>query len=72
MDTILDMYESYEKKRPKHETTENYFYPARQLVKCMMRAYDLNFDNYSVITEMTGTKQIPTLHVCSPDKSELK
>ena len=28
-----------EKKRPKHEPTERYFYLARQLAKCMMR-YD--------------------------------
>ena len=35
-------YESYEKKRPKHEPTVSYFYLARQLEKCMMIAYDTN------------------------------
>ena len=35
-------YESYEKKRPKHEPTDSYFYPAIQLAKCMMRADALN------------------------------
>ena len=33
-------HESYEKKRPKHEPTDRYFYLARQLKKCMMRADD--------------------------------
>ena len=28
---------SYEKKRPKHEPTDCYFYLARQLAKCIMR-----------------------------------
>ena len=35
-------YESYEKKRPKHEPTASYFYLARQLEKCTMIAYDTN------------------------------
>ena len=43
-------YESYEKKRPKHEPTDSYFYPAIQLAKCMMRADALNSDNYPVRT----------------------
>ena len=37
-----------------------------------MRADALNLDNYPVRTEMTGTKKILTLHVCSTYKSELK
>ena len=38
----------------------------------MMRADTLNSHGYPVITEMTATKQIPTLHVFSKDESELK
>ena len=38
-------YESYEKKRPKHDPTNSYFYLARQLAKCMMRLNALNSDN---------------------------
>ena len=41
-------YESYEITRPKYESTDGYFYPARQLAKCMMRADDLNSENYPV------------------------
>ena len=41
-------YESYEKKRPRHEPTESYFYLARQLSKCMMRADALNLHSYPV------------------------
>ena len=43
-------YESYEKKRPKHEPTDSYIYPARQLVKCMMTANSLNLHGYPVRT----------------------
>ena len=32
----------YEKKRPKHEPTDNYFYLEKQLVKCMMIYDTLN------------------------------
>ena len=35
-------YESYEKKRPKHEPTKSYFYLSIQLVKCMIISYALN------------------------------
>ena len=35
-------YESYEKKRPKHEPTDSYFYLERQLLKCTMRDDALN------------------------------
>ena len=35
-------YESYEKKRPKHEHTDSYFYLSIQLEKCMMIADVLN------------------------------
>ena len=39
------------------------------LAKCMMRADSLNLHVFLVITEMTATKQIPTLHVYSTDES---
>ena len=35
-------YKDYVRKRPKHEPTNSYFYLARQLAKCMMRAYEFN------------------------------
>ena len=38
----------------------------------MMRADELNSENYPVRTERTGTKQIPTSHIFSTDESELK
>ena len=44
----------YEKKRPKHEPTDSYFYPARQLVKCMMISDNLNWHNHGGYTEMTA------------------
>ena len=56
-------YKSYESRRPKHEPTNSYFYLARQLTKCMMRADSLNLHIYPVRTEMTATKQIPISHV---------
>ena len=31
-------YKGYDRRRPKHETNYNYFYLARQIVKCMVRA----------------------------------
>ena len=65
-------YESYERKRPKHEPTESHCYPAIQLVKCMMRYDALNSDNYPVRTKVNATQQITTSHICSTDKSELK
>ena len=65
-------YEIYERKRPKHEPTDSYFYLARQLAKCMLIADALNSHIYPVRTKMTATKQIPTLHICSMVKSELK
>ena len=65
-------YESYERKRPKNEPIDSYFYLARQLAKCMMRADALNLHVCPVRTEMTATKQIPTSHVCSLEESEVK
>ena len=37
----------------------------------MMRADALNLHGYPVRTEMSNTKQISNLHVCSTDKSKL-
>ena len=65
-------YESYEKKRPKHEPNDSYFYLSIQLVKCMVRADALNFNGYPVRTEMNVTKHILTSQVCSMDERELK
>ena len=39
-------FESYEKKGPKHEPTNSYFYLARHLEKCMMRSDALNSHVY--------------------------
>ena len=61
-------HQSYEKKRPKYEPTDRYFYLARQIAKCMMRADAINSHVYPVRTEMTA----PSLHVCSTDKDESK
>ena len=65
-------YESYEKKRPNHDPNDSYYYLSIHLAKCMVRADALNLQIYPVTTKMTATKQIPTSHVCSTDKSELK
>ena len=64
--------ESYDRKRPKHEHTDSYFYLAIQLAKCMTRSDALNLHVYPVITEMNGTQQILTSHVYSMDESELR
>ena len=61
-------YESYEKKRPKHEPTDSYFYLARQLAKCMMRADALNWHSYGGYTETTA----PSSNICSTDEDESK
>ena len=65
-------YASYERRRPNYEPNDSYFCLARQIAKCTMRADALNSQVYPVRMEMNGTQQIPTLHVCSNDKSELK
>ena len=61
-------YETYEKKSPKHEPTDSYFYLARQLVKCMMRSDAFNSHVYPVRTEITALYS----HVCCTDKDESK
>ena len=42
----------YENNRPKHETTDIYFYLSIQLVKCMMIADALNWHGYGGYTKM--------------------
>ena len=56
-------YKGYVRKRPKHEPTNNYFYLARHLSKCMMRSHAFNSHVDPVRTEITGMQQIPILHV---------
>ena len=58
----------FEKKRPKHEPTDSYFYLATQLVKIMMRANTLNWHDYGGYTEIIS----PSLNVYSTDKDESK
>ena len=65
-------YQTYERRRPKHEPTNSYFYLARKLVKCMMKSDALNSHVYPVRTDINTIKQIPILHACSTYKSELK
>ena len=65
-------YEIYERNRPKNEPTDSYLHLARNIERCMMRADALNSHIYPERTKTTATKQIPTSHVCSTDKKELK
>ena len=51
-------YESYERRKPKHDPIYSYVYLARHIEKCMMRYYALNLHVYPVIMEITGTQQI--------------
>ena len=41
-------YESYERKRPKHEPTDSYFYLVIQLAKCMVISDAVNSNGYPV------------------------
>ena len=65
-------YNSYDRRRTKHESTDSYFYLARQISKCMMISDVLNLHIYHVRTEITATKQIPISHICSTGESTLK
>ena len=56
----------YEKKRPKHEPTDSYFYLARQLAKFMVRYDKLNRHNHGGFTKMTA----PSLNVNVTYKDE--
>ena len=62
-------YRSYERRRPKHNPTDIYFYLARQIEKCMRIADALNLHVYPVRIEMTGTQQTLISHVRSMDES---
>ena len=48
-------YKGYVQKRPKQEPTDNYFYLARQISKCMMSADALNLHVDPVRAGITGT-----------------
>ena len=65
-------YKGYVRKRPKHEPTQSYFYLAIHSAKCMMRADAFNLHVDPVRTEITGTQQIPILHVCDSGKRKPK
>ena len=58
----------YEKKRPKHEPTNCYFYLARQIENCMMSSDTLNWHDYGGYTKMTYL----SLNVNSMDEDESK
>ena len=58
----------YEKKSPKHEPNDSYFYSAIQLAKCTMRADILNWYNYGIYTKTTA----PSLNVYSTDEEKSK
>ena len=58
----------YEKKRPKHDPNDSYFYLARELENCMMRSDALSCHSYGVYTEMTA----PSSNICSTDKDKSK
>ena len=57
-----------EKKRPKHEPTDSYFYLARKLANCMMRSNTLNWHNYGGYTEITDPYS--NVNVTDKDKSK--
>ena len=63
-------YKGYVRKSTKHEPTDSYFYLAIQVAKCIMINDALNLHVDPVRTEMTGTKNIPILHVCDLNESE--
>ena len=65
-------YKSHERRRPKYEPTDSYFYLTIQITKRMMRDDTLNSYVWPVRTEMTGTKHIPTSHICSTEKMKWK
>ena len=55
-------YKGYDRKRSKHDPTDNYFYLARHLARCMVRTDDLNSENDPVRMEITSSKHIMILH----------
>ena len=50
-------FKSDEMTRPKNEPNYSYFYLARQIAKCMIKADALNLHVYPVRMEINGTKQ---------------
>ena len=58
----------YEKKSPKHESTDSYFHLARQLAKFMMISDNLNWHGHGGYTEMAD----PSLNVNVTDEDESK
>ena len=65
-------YKGYDKKRPKHEPTDSYFYLARHLAKCIMRTDFLNSDNDPIRNKIIGLQHILVPHFWSIDKSKSK
>ena len=65
-------YKDYAWKRPKHVPTDSYFYIAKHLAKCMMRAYAFNSKVEPIITKTTGIQNILISHVCDSEKRGLK
>ena len=45
----------YEKKRPKHESTDSCFHLARKLANCIMISDNLNWYDHGGYTKMTAT-----------------
>ena len=58
----------YVKKRPKHEPIDSYFYPAKKLAKCTMRADTLNWNDCGGYKEMNALSS----NVYSTDEDESK
>ena len=58
-------YKSYVLKRPKHETTDSYFYLARQLAKCTMRSDAFNSHVEPVRMKTNVNQHIKISYVCS-------
>ena len=58
----------YEKKSPKYKPTDRYFYPERQLEKCMTRDDTLNWHDYDGYSEITALSS----NVYSTDEDESK
>ena len=58
----------YEKKRPKHESTDSYFHLSIQLEMCMMRSDNLNWHYHGSYREMTA----PSLNLNVTDKDKSK
>ena len=69
--------EGYVRKIPKHMPTDSYLYLARQLAKCAMinlrgPVRTQNMSTYIMSYSKISTQKIPSLHVCSTDKSRSK